>query len=308
MSIKGAVVACAAGVGLAAAIALPSVIDHSETGCPPASELVASQTAAAGQGGGHGDEHGHGHGHGGRRLLVGPSCNLVETAAPPDSKYRPDVAGASRADRQRARALLRGANEFCRSHSAAELTAAWLPGQGAETPTHYFNPDRRGSLGPEPSNPRAALVYRGEIAGVMLTGTPLPHLGSIPRAHTHDESRPREMVHVYCTANLADAFTPSRQLGVLADSIALRHKIRPRITHLVDPRLAAIHRQVRAYLGSDLPRVEPSTVETPAADPARRAQRQEIRQSLLLLTEPELRAVLSMVKAVSSRDSHPSRG
>lgn len=89
VSIKGAVIACAAGVGLAAAIALPSVIERGETTCPPDSELVASRTAVAGQGGGHGDEHGHDHGHGGRHLLVGPSCNLVETAAPPDSKYRP---------------------------------------------------------------------------------------------------------------------------------------------------------------------------------------------------------------------------
>lgn len=297
VSIRAGIFACAAGVALAGSIALASVVDRGATDCPPGSSPVHSRPDDDAQRGGSGEPPGQGHGHAGH-LLVGPTCNLVEMVGPQHSRYRPDVAGASRADRAQARRLLQGVNAFCRDQSAPEVMATWVPGEGnQEPPTHFFNPDRRGSLGLDPSNPRAVLVYGQQIGGVMFTGSPLPHLGSIPRAHTHDASRPREMLHVYCSTNLAEAFTPSRQLGVLADSIALRQKIRPRVAYLMDPQLTAVLRQVREEVGGELPRVEPETIATPEmADPVLRAKRVEIRQSLLVLTEPELKRVLTMVK------------
>lgn len=291
MSIRGIIIACAVGVGVAGSIALGSLVDQAPVACPPGSQPVPSRTEGAGRGGAGGHAHGHAD-----HLLVGPTCNQLEMVTPNSSTYRPDVTGASSADRARARELLRGVNEFCRSHSTPQIMADWLGGEGT-TPTHYFDPDRRGSLGLDPSNPRAALVYDGEIGGVMFTGTPLPFLGSIPRAHTHDASLPREMLHVYCTRDLAEAFTPSRRLGVMADAIALREDIRPQIAVLVEPRLTTVHQRVREYVGDEFVSVDPSDLATPdVGNPALRAQRAEIRQSLLLLDEPELRAVLSIVK------------
>ena len=69
---------------------------------------------------------------------------------------------------------------------------------------------------------------------------PLPFLGSIPRAHSHDMSRPREMVHVYCTTDLAEAFTPNRPLGVMADVIALRGEVRPLVSELVEREIPVV--------------------------------------------------------------------
>jgi hypothetical protein len=304
VSIKAVSFACAAGIALAGSIALASDIDRGAAGCPAGSEPARSQTAVGRGGGSHTENRGHGHRRGhAAPLVVGPTCNILEMVVPQSSTYRPDVRGATRADRARARTLLRGVNAFCRSHSASELMAGWVAADGDQRPpTHFFNPDRPGSLGLDPSNPRAVLVYGQEIGGVMFTGTPLPLLGSIPRAHTHDASRPREMLHVYCATNLAEAFTPSRQLGVLADSIALRQKVRPRVAQLVDPQLTLILRQVRDDLGGELPRVAPRTIATPEmADPILHAKREEIRQSLFLLAEPQLRTVLSMIKSGSRR-------
>ncbi len=237
--------------------------------------------------------------------MVGPTCNVVEMVGPVDSTYRPDVAGASPADRARARALLAGVNEFCRNNSAAELMEEWVPGEDNPTqPTHFFNPDVRGSLGLDPSEPRAVLIYREQIGGVMFTGVPLPSLGSIPRAHSHDMSRPREMVHVYCTTNLAEAFTPNRELGVLADTIALRQTIRPRVAELMEPRLTAVLKTVRGYVGNELPRVDPATVPASGVgDPVLRAKREEVRLSLMLLTEPQLRHTLSLTRVRESASS-----
>lgn len=300
VSFKAVIVACAAGAAVAGSVALTSVIDG-PTSCPPRSRPAESSSAEPGQPGGHGQHHGgrdERHVNRVNRVSVGPTCNLVETATPPDSTYRPDVRRAPRADRDRARVLLRGVNRFCRTHSAAEITTAWEPGEGAlGSPSHYFNPDRRGSLGLDPSSPRAALVYRQGLAGVMFTGTPLPSLGSIPRAHTHDTSRPREMLHVYCTPDLADAFTPSRERGVMADSIELRQKIRTLLPRAASTRLSAMLRWVREHTGDAVPPVEPSTVSAPEVrDPVARARRMEIRHSLLHLREPQLRDVLSMVR------------
>ena len=300
MSIRAVFFCCAAGIALAGSIALAAYVDRGLGECPVGSQSARARIAHVGHPGGATGHRGHGQGNAGH-LMVGPTCNLSEMVAPPSSTYRPDVRGASRADRARARSLLRGVNSFCRSHSASELMAGWVPGTGDETPaTHFFNPDRRGSLGLDPSNPRAALIYRHEIGGVMFAGTPLPPLGSIPRTHTHDASRPREMLHVYCTTNLAEAFTPNRQLGVMAASIALRQKIRPQVAHLVNPRLTVILRNVRGDLGDELSRVGPPAIATPEpTHPIQRAKRDEIRRSLLFLTEPKLRTVLAMIKGGS---------
>ena len=302
MSIRAVVFFCAAGIALAGSIALATYVDRGVGGCPVGSEPARARIAHVGHTGKPTENRGHGHGNAGP-LVGGPTCNVSEVVAPPSSTYRPVVGGASRADRARALRLLRGVNAFCRSHSASELMAGWVPGNGDETPaTHFFNPDRRGSLGLDPSNPRAALVYGHEIAGVMFAGTPLPPLGPIPRAHTHDASRPREMLHVYCATNLAEAFTPNRRLGVLADSIALRQKIRRQVAHLVNPQLTVILRYVRDELGDEQSRVDLRTIATPEPPhPIQRAKRDEIRQSLLFLAEPQLRTVLSMIKGGSQR-------
>jgi hypothetical protein len=283
LSIKIGIVAWAAGAVLAGSIAAASVVEQ-DPACPTGSQAAHTGTADAG----------HGHGH----VMVGPTCNLVEMVGPEDSTYRPDVTRASRADRAQARSLLGGVNEFCRTHSAAEVMDTWVPGEGNARPSHFFNPDRAGSLGLDASDPRAVLIYRGQIGGVMFTGRPLPPLGSIPRAHTHDLSRrPREMLHVYCTTNLAEAFTPSRTLGVLADSIALRKRIRPLVAYLPEPGLTVVLDAVREYVGGALPHVDPRGITTPGpADPVLRAKREEIRQSLLLLSEPQLRRILSLIR------------
>ena len=247
-----------------------------------------------------GTHHGHGSGkeHGHRsRIVVGPTCNVLETVSPEDSTYRPRVARAPRQDRARARSLLADVNEFCTSTSPSELMAEWVPGTTTPTkPTHYFNPDRRGSLGLDPANPRAVLVYRQRIGGVMFTGVPLPSLGSIPRPHTHDPTGGREMLHVYCTSNLADAFTPDRELGVLADTIVLRQKVRPLVADLHEPWLTAALRVAREHVGDELPRVDPRTIAPGLGDAALRAKREELRQALMLVSEAQLRRLLAMVR------------
>ena len=296
VSVKAVIVACAAAAGVAGSVALGSLLAPDAIVCPPGSLPGPERNAGVARGHDHGDGHGPAHGRPGQ-VVLGPTCNVVELAAPPDSTYRPDVTGASRADRARARRLLSGVNEFCRNHTASDITSRWLAGQASQTsPTHFFNPDRRGSLGLDPMNPRAVLVYRQGIGGVMFTGTPLPRLGSIPRAHTHDPSRPREMLHVYCADDVAEAFTPSRQRGVLVDSIALRQKIRPRVAGVVDPHLAAVHRRMSSYVGHELSPAEPRSDTDQLVDPVLRARRDQIRQSLVLLTEPELRTVWAMVR------------
>ena len=303
MSVKAVIVACMAAAGVAGSVALGSFLAPDAIVCPPGSLPGPERSAGVARDRDHDDGHGSAHGQPGP-VVLGPTCNIVEPAAPPDSTYRPDVRAASRADRARARRLLSGVNEFCRSHTASDITSTWLAGQANETsPTHFFNPDRRGSLGLDPTNPRAVLVYRQGIGGLMFTGTPLPRLGSIPRAHTHDPSRPREMLHVYCADDLAEAFTPSRELGVLADSIVLRQKIRPRVAGVVDPRLAAVHRRMSSYVGHELPPAAPRTDTAQLVDPVLRARRDQIRQSLVLLTEPELRMVWALVRGAPTSSS-----
>jgi hypothetical protein len=239
----------------------------------------------------------HGVGH----VMIGPTGNHAEMVPPHKSRYLPDISHASRADRELARVLLRGANQFCRTHSATELAATWKPGsQDPSSPTHLFNP-ATGSLGLDPSNPRAALIYQGEIGGVMLTGSPLPSLGSIPRAHAHDMAGFREMIHVYCTKSLREAFTPNRVLGVLADVIDLRRRIRPRIAEVPAAQVPRMLASVRQDAGSGL-RPVPVARRAAAAgpDPILQAKREEIRRSLMMLTERELRTLWSAVRSLSS--------
>ena len=292
MSIKAVIVTVAAGAAIAGSVALTSqVADPDRAECRSGAHGQSADPVAAHD---HAGEHGsHSPGH----VMVGPTCNTVEMVAPGDSTYRPDVAAATPADRARARKLLRGVNEFCRTHSAQEVMAEWTPGDtNPSKPTHYFNPDGRGSLGLDPTNPRAVLVYQQRIGGVMLTGIPLPFLGSIPRAHSHDMSRPREMVHVYCTTDLADAFTPDRRLGVMADVIDLRGEVRPLVSGLVQPQLGEALRFARGHAGAELRRVGPREAPpTSLADPSLWAKREELRQSLMLLGEPQLRRLLRMV-------------
>jgi hypothetical protein len=292
VSIKAVIVTVAAGAAIAGSVALTSqVADPDRAACRAGAHAQSADPAAAHD---HAEEHErHSAGH----VMLGPTCNTVEMVGPEDSTYRPDVAAATPTDRARARKLLRGVNEFCRTHSAQEIMAEWTPGDtNPSEPTHYFNPDGRGSLGLDPTNPRAVLIYQERIGGVMLTGVPLPSLGSIPRAHSHDMSRPREMVHVYCTTDLAEAFTPDRRLGVMADVIALRGEVRPLVSGLLQPQLGEALRFAREHAGDELQRVDPREAPpTTLADPRLWAKREELRRSLMLLGEPRLRRLLRMV-------------
>lgn len=255
------------------------------------SSAAACHDAAPTAGSGH-PHHGRHHPGMRPRFVVGESCNRLELVHPSASTYVPDIAGASARDRSMARELLHGVNAFCRSTSAEALARTWWPGStNPDNPTHLFNPEPR-SRGLHPANPRAALVYDGELRGVMFTGMPLPPLGSIPRAHIHHGDEAVEMLHVYCYENLKDAFTPNRQIGVMADVKALRLSIRPAVMNLDPTGLRAVRATARAYAGPELAPVTPvGSVGAPGPDPVLQAMRTEIRRSLMLLTEDELRSL-----------------
>jgi hypothetical protein len=294
-------VGCGAAVALLAASAGVTALFGSEPRvCPdPATQQATSRSGAAHAGSAHDAHHTtSGHGGGGAGLMTGPTCNVLEMVAPPESTYVPDLAHASAADRRTAQRLLDGVNEFCDSHPVEALTETWLPGSSSPPgATHRFNPDRD-SRGLDPANPRAALVYDGELGGVMFVGRPLPSLGSIPRAHQHDEDKPSEMLHVYCTRNLRDAFTPSRMLGVKADLPPLRLWIRPAVMDLDESELRAVLARVRGDAGDDLAPFTPLEQQADGGpDPVLQAMRTEIRRSLMLLDEPQLRSLRSLLRS-----------
>jgi hypothetical protein len=108
-----------------------------------------------------------------------------------------------------------------------------------------------------------------------------------------------EMVHVYCRQNLTvksmrEAFTPNRQLGVMADTIRLRLKIRPAVMDLNRRQLREVRDKVRGYVG-DRQQVRQSAQRGP--DPRLRAMRVEIRKSLMKLNEAQLRSVWRLMKS-----------
>ncbi len=232
-------------------------------------------------------------------VMVGPTGNIVEMVDPAQSTYVPKVAAATDASRAFARKKLRGVNKFCGTHTAAGIEKTWRPGEGNTVyPTHWFNPN--GAEGMDATKPRAALIYDGKLSGVMFTGTPaLPYMGSIPRAHTHamggmgmGTEMEMEMVHVYCSTSLKEAYTPNRLLGVLADTIALRLKIRPAVMDLNEHQLRVVRAKVRYFAGDRLEPVYPTgTSGSTGPDPVLQAMRTEIRNSLMLLNEAQLRAV-----------------
>jgi hypothetical protein len=250
--------------------------------------------------------------------MMAPMAPMVETSAtgnkiemvdPADSRYVPRVLAATPAQRLRSRRLLRGVNRFCGSHTLAGLKAGWRPGSAHDShPTHYFNPER-GASGINPAKPRAALVYDGKVGGVMFTGQPLPYLGVIPRAHRHTHGSMGmgtdstvEMVHVYCTRDLTlkslrEAFTPNRQLGVLADTIHLRLRIRPAVMDLSPRRLRQVRNLVRSFVGAPSSRTAVAGTAAGGPDPRLQAMRTEIRQGLMKLDEAQLRRVWRLMKS-----------
>lgn len=236
--------------------------------------------------------------------MVGPSGNRLEMVTPDASRYVPKVLRAPARARDRARQLLRGVNRFCANHTVAQLKAGWRPGTNHAHPTHYFNP-ATGASGLNPARPKAALVYDGKVGGVMFTGKPLPYLGPIPRAHMHDHAemggaRGVEMVHVYCTSNLTvksvrEAYTPNRQLGVLADTLRLRLRIRPAVMDLNRRQLREVRAKVRGYVGEHPVQVQDGTSGGP--DPQMQAMRTEIRRSLMDMNEAQLRSVWRLMRS-----------
>jgi hypothetical protein len=236
-----------------------------------------------------------------KRGLTG---NCVEMIDPADSTYVPNIRAASDRAITKAQRLLNGANRFCNNHTVAGLKAkSWRPGHShPSNPTHFFNPDHNSAGVLHPANPRAALVYDGKLGGVMFTGVPLPHLGSIPRAHTHasmemGSEKGVEMVHVYCTSSLKKAFTPNRLLGVKAMMITLRLQIRPAVMDLNKWQLRAVRHKVRGYCGDRLQHVAPVAGDGTGPDPVLQAMRTEIRNSLMLLTETQLRRVRHLMRS-----------
>jgi hypothetical protein len=231
-------------------------------------------------------------------IMVGPTGNTVEMVDPDQSTYVPDIVGASAGDVDKAQTLLNGVNHFCATHTVAGLKdSAWRPGKTLATAqTHLFNPNTD-SKGLDPTNPRAALVYDGVVAGVMFNGTPLPSLGTIPRAHGHaDMAMAVEMVHVYCTPNLKYAYTPNRQLGVMLPVFHLRLEIRPAIMNLTPVHLQAVRDKVRGYIG--MAAAAKATVATKSGpDPVLSAMRDEIRRSLMLLNLSQLRSVWHLMQS-----------
>lgn len=239
--------------------------------------------------------------------------NKVELVDPGKSTYVPRVLSATDRQRTRARDLLRGVNLFCRTHTVSGLKAAgWRPGDGPSSgvQTHLINPDPR-SVGINPQNPRGALFFDGEVGGVMLTGQPLPHLGPIPRVHRHPDVHASmggnpdvEMVHIYCTDDLTvksirEAYTPNRQIGVLADTRNLRDRIRPAVMNLNARQLREVRSLVRGYVGTPSSSTTTGAARTagPGPDPVLQAMRTEIRQGLMSLDEAQLRSVWRLMKS-----------
>jgi hypothetical protein len=230
-------------------------------------------------------------------VMTGPTGNKVEMVDPDQSTYVPDIAAASAADVDKAQTLLDGVRQFCATHTVAGLKGdAWRPGKTLATAqTHLFNPDSN-SKGLDPTNPRAALVYDGVVAGVMFNGTPLPYMGTIPRAHGHaDMAMAVEMVHVYCTPNLQYANTPNRQLGVMLPVFHLRLEIRPAIMNLSPVHLRAVRDKVRGYIGMAAAATAVASKSGP--DPVLSAMRDEIRRSLMLLNLRQLRSVWHLMQS-----------
>lgn len=238
---------------------------------------------------------------------VGPTGNKLEMVAPHRSRYVPRILRASVRHRTKARRLLGGVNRFCATHSLADLKGSWPTGHSnPANPTHYFNPIREDS-GINPARPKAALVYDGKVSGVMFTGRPLPFLGSIPRAHGHDHmsmGSPEgvEMVHVYCTSDLTvksmrEAYTPNRQLGVLADTRRLRLRIRPAVMDLNRRELRKVRAKVRDYVGTPSDHTAHVRTSRRGPDPALRAMRVEIRASLMHMNEAQLRSVWRLMRS-----------
>ena len=238
-----------------------------------------------------------------------PTGNKIELVDPGKSTYVPRVLRATDRQRARARNLLRGVNTFCRTHTIAGLEAdGWQKGDPQGTvATHMSNPDAR-SGGVNPENPRGALFFDGEIGGVMFTGQPLPHLGPIPRGHRHAAhgsmgAHPDvEMVHVYCTDDLTvksirEAFTPDRQLGVLADTVSLRNRIRPHVMDLNPRQLREVRALVRSYIGAPSSQSAPARTSDVGPDPVLQAMRTEIREGLMELDEAQLRSVWRKMKS-----------
>ncbi len=242
----------------------------------------------------------------GSSIRIGPTGNRVEMVDPRQATYVPKVLRASDRHRAKARRLLHGVNRFCRTHTASDIKARWRSGTSRPArPTHYYRPHRAaGRL--NPARPRAALVYDNRLGGVMFVGRPLPYLGTIPRAHAHHHMAMgshmgTEMVHVYCTRNLKvksvrEAFTPNRLLGVLADTVKLRLRIRPAVTDLNGHQLRQVRAKVRGYVGKH--RVAPDgSAQGSGPDPELRAMRVEIRRSLMDLREHQLRSVWRLVRS-----------
>lgn len=293
-----AVVGCGAAAALlVGSLGLSSLFGSEPRVCPDAAPRHASGGTH------HGTDHsthhgGSGHAEAVAQVTTGPTCNQVEMAGPAESTYVPDIAAASVVDRRKAQRLLDGVNEFCDRHSGETLAETWRPGPSSPPgASHHGNPDSD-SRGLDPANPRTALIYDGELDGVMFVGRPLPSLGSIPRAHSPDPSTPTEMVHVYCTTNLREAFTPNRQLGIKADLQPLRQSIRPAVMSLDESQLRTVLARVRGDAGDDVVNVTP--VENSAdggPDPVLQAMRTEIRRSLLFLDERQLRRLQSLIRS-----------
>ena len=229
-------------------------------------------------------------------IMVGSTGNKIEMVDPDQSTYVPNIGAASAKDLAYAQKVLDGVNQFCATHTVAMLKPTWRPGHTRSTSqTHLFNPVHEDGVNPE--SPTAALIYDGKVAGEMFNGTPLPYLGTIPRAHGHaDMSMSMEMLHVYCTPNLKYAYTPNRQLGVMLPMFHLRDKIRPAVMNLNKAQLRAVVNKIHGYTGKRARRQSHGAAKG-GPDPVLQAMRNHIRSSLMVLTQHQLRSVWHLMQS-----------
>jgi hypothetical protein len=300
------------------AVAVPIVASGAAGASGPAAGKSAAGSAAKGAQGKHAE------------IFTDDNGNTVEMIDPGQSTYVPDVKAASTDDIAKAKHILEGVQEFCRTHTVKNIKAHWRPGgmsmkvaqpmkgmsgmsmngmsgmhmKGMSmSHTHYFNPNKR--TGIHPKHPVAALIYKGVLDGVMFNGDPLlPYLGSIPRAHVHHMPgmvMHTEMVHVYCTANLQHAYTPNRQLGAMVPTQNLRTTIRPAVMDLTPGQLKEVRRMVRHMCGDRLKPVLPTgSPNAPGPDPRLQAMRTEIRHSLMILRQGQLQQLWQKMQSYPS--------
>lgn len=169
-----------------------------------------SHTSGGGHasGGTHMDGGGsHTGGGAGCATFVSDAGNNVTRCAASADPYRPNLEAATQRDLRLAKELHQATMDWCAAHpNTASLSRdGYRPVRPGAT--HWGLPFEalRGEF--VAGKPKMAVVRDGEVIGVVYTAKDgFPYLGSIPRPHQHHPGVP-EMLHVWCSEDLATAFT-----------------------------------------------------------------------------------------------------